>query len=408
MYTPNLLFLQRYASILVEFALNGGKGLLPGETVLLCGNESTKPLYWEVYRAIIKAGGNVIFNYLPDEADRYGENRILFELGNEEQLAFSPTKYYAGQIAQCDHVLFILSQANVHLLKGIDSSKIMTVKKGIAPFRKILTDKEAQGQMSWTLCLYGTESMAKEAGLTLEEYWQQIIHACYLDDENPVERWRQLQEEMNIVKKTLSDMPIDRLHIEGKDADLWIKLGEQRQWLAGSGRNIPSFEVFVSPDWRGTRGWIEVNQPLYYTGKRISGIRLEFGEDGTITKATAKENEEALLAMIAEPNANKLGEYSLTHKYHSRITKFMAVTLYDENMGGEQGNTHVAVGNSYRDSYAGGNVADVNEEEWKRLGFNKCDTVHVDMVSTEERTVTAHMINGSELVIYKDGQFTFL
>jgi aminopeptidase len=58
-----------------------------------------------------------------------------------------------------------------------------------------------------------------------------------------------------------------------------------------------------------------------------------------------------LLEMISAENANKIGEFSLTDKRLSRITRFMADTLYDENVGGEYGNTHIAVGNAYKDSY---------------------------------------------------------
>jgi aminopeptidase len=107
--------------------------------------------------------------------------------------------------------------------------------------------------------------------------------------------------------------------------------------------------------------------------------------------------------MIATPGANKIGEYSLTDSRHSRITKFMAETLYDENMGGPQGNTHLALGMSYRDT-CHGNIAEMSEDEFKDLGFND-SSVHTDIISTTRRQVVAHLHNGKEVLIYKDGQF---
>ena len=83
---------------------------------------------------------------------------------------------------------------------------------------------------------------------------------------------------------------IERLHVEGEDADLWISVGEQRRWLGGRGRNIPSFELFTSPDWRGTEGWIRFNQPLYRYGNLVKGISLRF-EDGRVVEGPAEENE---------------------------------------------------------------------------------------------------------------------
>ena len=189
----------------------------------------------------------------------------------------------------------------------------------------------------------------------------------------------------------------------GEDIDLHLTVGSDRKWLAGRGSNVPSFEIFTTPDWRGTEGWINFNQPLYRYGQLIKGVRLEF-KDGLVVKAEADENEDMLKEMIATENANKIGEYSLTDKRFSRITKFMGETLFDENVGGEFGNTHLAVGSAYRESYRG-NPADVTEEQWEELGFNN-SVVHTDIVSTTDRKVTATLGDGSEVVIYENGMFT--
>src|SRR5262245_14952059 len=111
--------------------------------------------------------------------------------------------------------------------------------------------------------------MASFAGLSLEEYWQQIIHACFLDDENPIARWKETETTLHTLSTKLSAMKIDSVHVVGEDVDLTVKIGTKRKWLAGSGRNIPSFEVFTSPDWRGTNGWIRFNMPLSYQSNII-------------------------------------------------------------------------------------------------------------------------------------------
>ncbi|MGH2851844.1 MAG: aminopeptidase, partial [Solirubrobacteraceae bacterium] len=168
------------------------------------------------------------------------------------------------------------------------------------------------------------------------------------------------------------------------------------------GRNIPSFEIFTSPDWRGTEGWIAFNQPLYRYGNLVRGIRLEFVE-GRVVKASAEENEALITEMIATDNADRVGEFSLTDRRFSRITRFMAETLFDENVGGPHGNTHIALGKSYQDCYAG-DPGSVSEEEWERLGYND-SRVHTDIVSTTNRTVTATLHGGGEQTIYADGEF---
>jgi len=81
----------------------------------------------------------------------------------------------------------------------------------------------------------------------------------------------------------------------------------------------------------------------------------------------------------------------------------MAETLFDENIGGPNGNTHLALGNSYHDCFSG-NPGKVSKKEWERLGYNS-SSVHTDIISTAPRKVTATLPNGKEIVIYKDGQF---
>ncbi|HZH36532.1 MAG TPA: aminopeptidase, partial [Flavisolibacter sp.] len=236
-----------------------------------------------------------------------------------------------------------------------------------------------------------------------EEYWEQIIEACYLREEDPVAKWKAVQQEIERIKDKLDALQIETLHIRGEDVDLHVKIGENRKWLSGGGKNIPSFEIFTSPDWRGTSGFIRFNQPLYYSGKRIAGVSLTF-ENGVVVTSSAEENEDALKEMIAQENADKTGEFSLTDKRHSKITRFMATTLYDENMGGAFGNTHIALGNAYKDTFTG-DMSTVTEDQWAAMGYNSCPKVHTDIVSTSDRTVTARLRNGKEQLIYADGQF---
>lgn len=405
-YIPNDKILRNYADVLVNFALGGGKGIKKGEVVHITASESAKPLFIAVRNAVLDAGGHAIMQYSPDFTDEEGDSlaRYFFENANDQQLDWFPKKYVRGLVDEIDHVVHLISEANKKELEGIDAKRIM--RRGIAwkPFRDWENEKEHQGKFTWTIALYGTPAMAKEAGLSEKAYWQEIIKACFLDKKNPIKEWKNVYKDIEKYRGRLNKLSrkIDKLHVEGADADLWITLGEKRQWLAGSGRNIPSFEIFTSPDWRGTNGWIRFNQPLYRYGTKITGIQL-WWKDGKVVKATAKTNEKLLKQMIATKDADKMGEYSLTDSRHSRITKFMAETLFDENMGGPYGNSHIALGMSYRDTYAG-DVSKLTDKEAKRLGFND-SSVHTDVVSTTDRTVTAHLKNGSKKVIYRNGKF---
>lgn len=394
---------KKYAQVMVQYALNNGKGINKGDTVFLVGQECARDLFIAVAQEIYTAGGNVITNYLPNNTRDSSFARFLLENGSDEQIGFFAKPYWQGIVDAADHILFIISEPDIHYLEGLPSSKISMMNSARAPYMKMRELKEQAGKLSWSLCLYGTQSMADEAGLTLEEYWEQIIEACYLREDDPVTKWKNVQKEIEDIKDKLDGLQIAKLHIKGDHVDLHVQIGENRKWLSGGGKNIPSFEIFTSPDWRGTNGSINFNQPLYYSGKRISGVSLTF-ENGVVVASSSKENEDALKEMIAQENADKVGEFSLTDKRHSRITKFMATTLFDENMGGTFGNTHIALGNAYKDTYTG-DMAEVSDEQWAEMGYNRCPKVHTDIISTSNRTVTATLPDNTEKVIYKEGQF---
>src|SRR3989338_8639225 len=142
-YTPNQKVLEKYADILVNFALGSGKGIKKGEVVFLEIPECAKPLLIELQKTILKSGGHYITHYLPDETARH-----FFELAEEHHLDFFAHHFYKGRIENIDHTIAILAET----------------KK-----------KELEGKYTWTLALYGTEAAAKEAGITLEEYWNKLL-----------------------------------------------------------------------------------------------------------------------------------------------------------------------------------------------------------------------------------------
>lgn len=397
-YIPQTTILEKYARVLIHWALHGGKGAQKNEVVLLNVPECAKPMLLPLQQAVLEAGAHPIINFIPDEI-----MRPFYDHATDEQRLFFPHALMKGRIDQVDHIVSLIAETNKHEFEGVDPKKIMSRSKAFRQYQEWKDDKETQGALTWTLALYGTEAMAKEANLTLEQYWKQIIEACFLDKDNPIEHWRNAFTEVERVRTKLNDLAIESVRVRAPETDLTIGLGPGRRWLGGSGRNVPSFEVFISPDARVTEGHIRCNQPLYRYGNLIKDIRLEF-KRGRVVRAEASYGQHVLQEMIATKGADRIGEFSLTDKRLSRISTFMAETLFDENIGGAYGNTHIALGNAYKDSYPG-DARKLTKEDWAAMGYNE-SVVHTDIISTEDRTVTALLEDGTELVIYQDGQFT--
>jgi aminopeptidase len=391
------VMLKKYADVLIRFALNSGHGLKRGEVVYCTVPDIAKPMYGALQASILEAGGIPMMHLLAT-----GFQKQYFTLATKDQLTFFPQKYLKARVDLVDHYVGILADHDLTELKNVDPQKIFTAAEATKKVRDWQNDKEYAGKMTWTIALYGTPAMASAASLTLTEYWDQIIKACFLDLPDPIKRWQEVAAEQQRVIKILNSLPIEKLHLQADHIDLWISLGKHRQWVGGSGRNIPSFEIFTSPDWRGTSGHIAFNQPLYRYGNLVKGVELEF-QNGRVIKASATKGNQLLQAMLKRPNADKIGEFSLTDARLSRITKFMANTLFDENIGQDYGNTHIAVGMSYRDAYDL-DPRELTKTKMKLLGFNDSGE-HTDIISTENRVVTALLTNGEERIIYADGKF---
>lgn len=351
-----------------------------------------------VFKRILEAGAHPMLKSNDETFEK-----IMFQTASPDQLKFFPKDYTKSLIDTIDHRLYLIAPTNPFLLKNIDPKKVIMANSQKQALRKWLFEKEDKGKLTWSLCLYGTEGMAREAGLSIEDFWKQIINACYLDEADPIATWKKTFGEIEKLKKKINSLPIDKFHMLSDKTDLYIPLGEKRRFQGGGGANIPSFEIFTSPDWRGVTGRIFFNFPLYRYGNIIENIQLEF-KNGRVIKATADKNERLLKEMIAQKNADKIGEFSLTDRRFSKISKFMANTLYDENFGGDFGNSHLAVGTSYHDCYTG-DIKSMTEKDWSDLGFNE-SIEHCDIINTLPKTVEAIMRDGSTKVIYKDGLFT--
>ena len=97
-YTPSKQVLERYADVLVNFALGGGAGIAPGDVVRIASEESGKPLYAELHRAVWRAGGHTIGAYSPDEDANLNLARDFYEIAGDAQVDFFASQYWRGLV----------------------------------------------------------------------------------------------------------------------------------------------------------------------------------------------------------------------------------------------------------------------------------------------------------------------
>jgi aminopeptidase len=392
--------LEKYADALVWGLTTARKGFKKYDTVLVRCDLEGRELGEIVHRKLVQRGFNVVFRFLATPR----LERDFYEFSDEKQrsfLAAGDKEFYTGLNGN----IYIHAPSSLTHLKGIDTGRQSQVAVSRKPLRDIMDKNEEKGRFGWTLCTFPTAELARQAKLSLKEYAAQIVKACYINEPDPAKKWDRIYKDTTAIKKWLDGLGIDTIRTESASMDFEVKLGEKRRFLGVSGHNIPSFEVFTSPDWRGTRGSYYANLPAFRGGNYVEKIKLEFRDGRAVRISAAKGGEYVKKIMATDKGAAQLGEYSLTDRRFSRIDKFMADTLFDENHGGKYGNCHVAVGASYSDTYAG-DVSKLTEAEKKSIGYNS-SAVHWDLINTEDKKVTATLRNGKKTTIYEKGQFKY-
>jgi aminopeptidase len=393
--------LQRYADVLLWALKTARTGRIKKNDIVIIRFHMPAIRLAEIlYAKLLTRGIHPILRLMstPDMEKNF------FQLSNPRQLVFTAP----GQEElhrNLNGSIFLYAPESITHLSSIDPRKIGKATIAKKFLRDILDRRDEEGHFSWTLCVYPTRELAKHARLSINDYTHQIVKACFLNKKSPVSEWQAVYKNITALKKWLNSLKVERYHIESDRIDLVITPGKKRQWIGLSGHNIPSFEIFLSPDWRGTAGVYYANQPSYRSGNFVQGVRLEF-KKGSAVSITAKKGEEFIKKQVTMDNgANKIGEFSLTDKRFSRINAFMANTLYDENYGGKFGNCHVALGASYTDSYTG-NPADLTTKFKRQLGFND-SALHWDLVNTEKKRVSAYLVTGEKVTIYENGRFRY-
>jgi len=392
--------LSRYADVLLwGLSTSRKKQFQKNDIIVVRYNLKAVRLAEILFEKLLATGRNPILRGVQTP---YME-QCFYNLSNNEQLTFQAP----GEKELIKHLngsIVIIAPESLTHLSGVDPRKFGKVATARKPLRTILERRENAGDFSWTLGLYPTASLATHARTSQAEYARQVVRACFLDRTSPVSHWKDVFKKAQAIKKWLNSMTIKTLRMESRHMDITITPGENRKWVGISGHNIPSFEIFLSPDWRGTSGVYFADMPSFRDGNMVKNLKIEF-KDGRAVKITADKGEQFTRKLLAtDTGAAQLGEYSLTDKRFSKINRFMANTLYDENFGGRQGNCHVALGSSYADTFTG-NPADLTAAKKKKLGFNQ-SAIHWDVINTEKKSVTATLKNGRKKIIYENGMFS--
>ena len=309
------------------------------------------------------------------------------------------------------HALLSLLSPNRKASAGTDPYRLALSRKNRSETAARMNNAVGGNQLRWCVCSMPNPDWAKEVFPNLsaedgcEKLWEEILDCCYMNREGG---WSKHVQEVHAMRDRLNALKLTSMHFtSGIGTDLTVKLIPGAIFQGGAEEdpngvqfcaNIPSEELFTSPDRLGTEGVVAASMPLLRAGELIQGIKIRF-EKGRAVEAHADSGEESLLHMLeTDENAHYLGETALVTT-DSPIWKkghLFYNTLFDENAA-----CHLALGTGFPSVVEGNHT----EEELLKMGINQ-SIIHCDfMFGTEDLECIGTCQDGSRVTVMKNGRF---
>jgi aminopeptidase len=386
--------LERYA----ELAVRVGANVQPGQEVFVTPFVEHTELARALVRQAYRAGASHVHLIYRDDHVR----RARIELGPDSALTYSPPweieliESEAGNAS-----IGTTGKAEPQLLSDLDGERIgRSIQVDIA---KIVQQQHRDNSVNW--CGVGAPNTGWAAQVfgepDVERLWEQVAFCMRLDEPDPVAAWQEHVARLEARAAALTALRPDALHYRGPGTDLTVGLLPAAKW--GSARfrtsggidyvaNMPTEEIFTTPDSKRAEGTIRSSKPLSLNGQIIRGLELSL-EGGRIVGVEAEEGAGLVRSQIAtNENADRLGELALVTK-ESRVGQ--SDTLYFDTLFDENATCHIAYGMGLPYSFDG----ELDP------GSNVCN-IHVDfMVGGPELEVDAVMPDGSEVPLIRDEEW---
>jgi aminopeptidase len=383
----------RYAELIVQIGAN----VQPGQIVEVIARIEHAHVARAVARAAYRAGAVYVDVGYSDQHVR----RALIEHAADDLLSWTPpwllerAKHFGRENAA---IVALTGDAEPELLADLPGDRV-----GKARMTKIgeeLTRQTNERLNNWVVAGVPNTGWATQlfGEPDVDALWDLVEFCVRLDEDDPVAAWRAHVVKLGARAELLNDMRIDSLRYRGPGTDLTVGLLPESRWQGCESEtaegipyvaNMPTEEVFTTPDCRRTEGTARSTQPLVLAGQIVKGLEVRF-EHGRIVDVRAEEGASVVEGELAsDENAAYLGEVALVDGT-SRVGQMDRVfyeTLFDENAS-----CHVAYGSAYAEAVEGGVIDGVN-----------VSTVHTDfMLGGSEVEIDAVLHDGTVVALLRE------
>ncbi len=390
-----------YVRSLAELLVRFGANVQPGQIVALSSEPGKETLARAVAEAAYQAGARFVDLQVFDV--HLKRSRALY--ADPDTLTFVPPWYGERMLAlsgaKAARIVFSGPVAP-KIMDGIDPE---LVARDMLPAIKESIVVVNERATNWTIGPCPTPGWAElvhpslDTGSALERLWNQIARVCRLDEPDPVAAWEERLDQLVAAARRLDALRLDSLRFEGPGTELSVGLFPSSHWLCGRfetaaglrhAPNLPTEEVFTTPDPERVNGTVRSTKPLFTSGRMITGLTVSF-EHGSAVEIDADTGADTLRGLSRrDAGGARLGEVALVDR-EGRIGPLDTVfydTLLDENAA-----SHIALGQGFSFAVAGADRERINTSE-----------IHIDfMIGGDEVDVTGITREGGEVALLRGG-----
>jgi aminopeptidase len=398
------LRLERYA----DLAVRVGANVVEGQLVDVWGMVEHAPLMRAVTRASYAAGARFVDVHYVDQHVR----RAMIELGSDEILTWTPPWLLERARAMGrEHAaaIVVTGDPEPELLSDLDGERV-----GRTRMRELSEENLRQTNerlVNWTIVAFPNEGWARTVfgEPDVERLWEQVAYAVRLDEPDPVAAWRDHMATLSARADRLNDLELDAVRFRGPKTDLTVGLLPESMWFSAAfetswGRehipNMPTEEVYTSPDYRRTEGVVRSTMPLAVAGTIVRDLELRF-EGGRVVDVRASAGADVVRGQLAtDEGASFLGELALVDG-DSRVGQ-TGVTFFD-TLFDENASCHIAYGDAILSAVRG--AEGLAPDELRARGINH-SAIHTDfMIGGPEIAVDGLQRDGKEINIIRDNRW---
>jgi len=391
----------QYLGSLAELVVRFGANLQPGQILAISSEPGKEPLARAIAEVAYERGARFVDLSVFDVY--FKRARALH--ADIETLGFVPPWIGERALALGEHRcarVALTGPVAPRVMDDVDPARLgLDMLPSVCEGMAIINERTT----NWTVAPCPTIGWATlvhprlEPAAALDRLWHEIGHVCRLDEPDPIKAWQARLEQLREVSERLDALRLDAVRFDGPGTELTVGLLGGSRWLSAQFQtadgivhapNLPTEEVFTTPDPERVDGFVTATKPLFTSGTTITGLRVRF-EGGRAVEIDAEQGSDVLRGLVRrDAGAARLGEVALVDR-EGRIGPLDTVffdTLLDENAA-----SHIALGQGYE-------LAITDRADVPRVNSSE---IHVDfMIGGDEVSVTG-LRDDDEIALLRGG-----